>query len=170
LKKLTHILPQPHLWLVVAVVLYLLSFLFARSFSPSRLVNIETNRLQSYIHEEEKEFNKFVSDTALIMRLAEKQESRSEFKQMGEKRSAFFIFRKSISGNELLFWSTQKTDTPGDILNYKDTAYFDLKENGYYISIKRTFSRPENNDSLAIIGMIPVMYRYFTVLRDKFVL
>ncbi len=169
MKKISHILPQPHVWLVVAVVLYLLSFLFAKSFSPIRLVNLETNRLQSYIYEEEKEFNKFVSDTALIKRLAKKQESRSEFKEMGEERTAFFIFRKSIDGNELLFWSTQKTDTPSDILSFKDTAYFDLKENGYYISIKRTFSRPENNDSLAIIGMIPVMYRYFTVLRDKFV-
>jgi len=168
LKKLTHILPQPHLWLVVAVFLYLLSFLFTRSFSPSRSINLESNRLESYIHDREKEYNDFVADTGLINRLVEKQEPKSEFNALVNKQTGIFIFRRSLNDSGLLFWSTHKKYPPHDILSVKDTAYFDLQDNGYSICIKRTIWRPGHADSLAIVGIIPVLYRYFNVLPEEF--
>ncbi|HET6721093.1 MAG TPA: hypothetical protein VFH07_00025, partial [Chitinophagaceae bacterium] len=168
MKKLTHILPQPHVWLVAAVLLYLLSFLFEHSFSPSRSINLEARKLEAYIHAKQKEYNTFASDTALIKRLAEKRESNSEFNKFTAKTTGIFIFKKSILGIELLAWSNQKTYPPNDIFRFPDTTYFNFQENGYYICSKKTFERPERGDSLAVIGMIPVMYRYFAVLEEKF--
>ncbi len=168
MKKLTHILPQPHVWLVAAVLLYLLSFLFEHSFSPSRSINLEVKKLEAYIHAKQKEYNTFASDTVLIKRLAEKRESNSEFNKFTAKTTGIFIFKKSILGIDLLAWSNQKTYPPDDIFRFPDTTYFNFQENGYYICSKTTFERPERGDSLAVIGMIPVMYRYFAVLQEKF--
>jgi signal transduction histidine kinase len=167
-KKLTHILPQPHVWLVAAVLLYLLSFLFEHSFSPGRSFNLEAKKLEAYIHAKQKEYNTFASDTVLIKRLAEKRESHSEFNKFITKTTGIFIFKKSIIGIDLLSWSNQKTYPPNDIFRFTDTTYFNFQENGYYICSKKTFERPERGDSLAVIGMIPVMYRFFAVLPEKF--
>jgi two-component system nitrogen regulation sensor histidine kinase NtrY len=167
-KKLIHILPQPHIWLVAAVLLYLFSFLFEHSFSPTRSFNLEVKKLEAYIHAKQKEYNNLASDTALIKKLAEKRESQSEFDKFVSKTTGIFIFKKSIIGIELLSWSNQKTYPPNDIFRFADTTYFNFQENGYYICSKKTFERTERGDSLAVIGMIPVMYRYFAVLPEKF--
>ncbi|HET9434580.1 MAG TPA: hypothetical protein VFO37_12525, partial [Chitinophagaceae bacterium] len=159
MKKLTHILPQPHVWLVAAVLLYLLSFLFEHSFSPGRSINLEAKKLEAYIHEEQKTYNTLASDTVLIKRLAEKRESNSEFNKFTANTTGIFIFKKSIIGIDLLAWSNQKAYPPNDIFGFTDTTYFNFQANGYYICSKKTFERPERGDSLAVIGMIPVMYR-----------
>ena len=168
MKKISHILPQPHVWLVAAVLLYLLSFLFEKTFTPARSINLEVKKLESYIHEKQEEYNKLVSDTALIDRLVNKTESEKEFDKIINKATGLFIFKKSIHGTDLLFWSNQRTYPPDEIFRFADTAYFSLRPNGYFICTKRTIARSEHNDSLAIIGMTPILYRYFTILPDRF--
>ncbi|HJS53130.1 MAG TPA: ATP-binding protein [Chitinophagaceae bacterium] len=169
MKKLLHILPWPHTWLVGAVLLYLMSFLFIQSFSPTRSFNLEIKKLENYIHAEQEEFNKLSSDTALIRRLANKAESLDELKDLKSKTSALFVFSKSFAEPEVLFWSSQKIYPPDEIFNFTDTAYFTLKDNGYYICSKKTLDRKEIGDSLLVIGMIPVEYRYFAALAGRFV-
>ena len=131
MKKISHILPQPHVWLVAAVVLYLLSFLFEKTFTPARSISVEVKKLESYIHKEQERFNKLIADTALIERLADKTESESEFDKIIDKTTGLFIFRRSRAGTELLFWSNQKTYPPDDIFRFPDTSYFNYRPNGY---------------------------------------
>ncbi|HEX6169493.1 MAG TPA: hypothetical protein VFZ33_07345, partial [Chitinophagaceae bacterium] len=146
MKKLSHILPKPHTWLVGAVILYLLSFLFERSFSPIRSINIEINRLENYIETRQNEFNKLVSDTSLIRKLADKTESLKELNKLVSKSTGIFIFRKSIAGQQLLFWSNQVTYPPDEIFGFTDTSYFRQLSNGngFYVCTKKTFA-VENN-------------------------
>jgi len=167
-KKLFHNLPWPYSWLAGAVVLYLLSFLFIQSFSPNRSFNLEIKKLESYIYDQQKEFNKLASDNSLIKRLSYKTESESELGELGLKKISLFIFKKSIAETSLLFWSNQKIYPLDEIFSYADTAYFDLLDNGYYICNKKTIAGKGLGDSLVIIGLIPVMYRYFSIFPVRF--
>ncbi|HEY5968642.1 MAG TPA: ATP-binding protein [Chitinophagaceae bacterium] len=169
MKQLRHILPKPHGWLLGAVSLYLLSFLFAPKISPINSLKAEIKSLENYIDAREKEFEKISSDTTLIKRLANKSESVDELEQLIKKTTGLFIFRKSSVATGPLFWSNQQTYPPDHIFTFTDTTYFKQLEkgNGFYICVKKTL--PEvNGDSIIAIGMIPIMYRYFSDLPDKF--
>jgi signal transduction histidine kinase len=170
LKKLSHILPKPHAWLAGAVGLYLLSFLFTQSFSPTRSFKLEISKLEDYIHSEQKEFNDLVADTSLIKRLAQKTQTQSEFNKLIKKRTGIFVFKKSVAAITLTFWSNQKIYPPDEIFSRNDTFYFKQieKGNGFYICAKKTFGDENGKDSIIIVGMIPVMYHYFSKLPDKF--
>ena len=169
MKQLSHILPKPHGWLLGAVSLYLLSFLFAPKISPINSLKAEIKSLENYIDEREREFDEISSDTALLKRLANKSESVDELEQLIKKTTGLFIFRKSSVATGPLFWSNQRTYPPDQIFTFTDTTYFKQLEkgNGFYICVKKTL--PEvNGDSIITIGMIPIMYRYFSDLPDKF--
>ena len=170
MKKLRHILPKPHAWLVGAVILYLLSFLFGHSFSPTRSLKLEINELENYIYNEQNAFNELVADTSLIKRLAQNTPTVSEFKKLTKKHTGIFVFRKSIAAIKLAFWSNQKIYPPDEIFSRSDTSYFKKieKGNGFYLCVKKTFAEENNNDSIITVGMIPIMYRYFASLPDKF--
>ena len=169
MKQLSHIIPKPHGWLLGAVSLYLLSFLFAPKISPINSLKAEIKNLENYIDAREKEFDKISSDTSLIIRLANKSESVDELEQLIKKTTGLFIFRKSSLATGPLFWSNQRTYPPDQIFTFPDTTYFKQLEkgNGFYICVKKTLPE-ENGDSIIAIGMIPIMYRYFSDLPDKF--
>ena len=170
MNKLSHILPKPHGWLVGAIILYLLSFLFVGSFSPTGSLKLEISKLEDYIHREQTEFNSLVADTSLIKRLAQKTPTASEFNELIKKHTGLFVFNKSISGLNLAFWSNQKIYPPDDIYGRNDTLYFKQVENGngFYLCVKKTFAAENDHDSIVTVGMIPVMYRYFAGLPERF--
>ena len=170
MKKLSHILPKPHAWLAAAVILYLLSFLFTQSFSPIRSLNLEVKKLQSYTQGQQKEFDDFASDATLIKRFANKNVSVNEVDKWSGKTTGIFIYKKNILGSDLLFWSTQKVLPPQEIFTFSDTSYFLLQRNGngYYICSKKTIPAQETGDSLMVIGMMPVAYKYFTLFKETF--
>ena len=137
MKKLNHILPKPHGWLVGAVSLYLLSFLFTGSFSPTRSLKLEISKLENYIHIEQTEFNSLVADTSLIKRLAQKTATASEFNELIKKSTGLFVFNKSISGLNLSFGAIKKY-----ILLMTSSAetiqlYFKQVENGEWVLFMR---------------------------------
>ena len=170
MKKIINILPKPHNWLVGAVILYLLSFLFVRTFSPINSLNTEINQLEKYIHSEEKEFAKLVADSLLIAKLANKTQSTKDLKEVVAKATEIFIYKKNIAETRLTFWSSQNIYPPDDVFRLHDTLYFKSMErgNGYYLCTKRTLPSKNESDSLIVIGMIPIMYHYFSNLPDKF--
>jgi hypothetical protein len=137
---------------VGAVVLYLLSFLFIRSFSPERSIKNEVSRLQDYVREQQKEFNDLVSDTTLIKTLAYKTYTNKELDKYYKEPTGIFVYKKDFGGGELTFWSNQSSFPPNEIFSYPDTAYFEKRPNGYYICIKSTFGLTTKYDSIATIG------------------
>ena len=40
--------------------------------------------------------------------------------------------------------------------------------NGFYLCVKKTFAVENDHDSIVTVGMIPVMYRYFASLPERF--
>jgi signal transduction histidine kinase len=169
-KKITNILPKPHNWLVGAVILYLVSFLFVKTFSPINSLETEINKLEKYIHSKEREFTALVNDTSLIKKLANKTQSASELKQVVDKTTELFIFKKSIVETHISFWSTQNIYPPDEIFRLSDTLYFKrlIRGNGYYLCLKKTLPVTNEQDSIIAIGMIPIMYHYFANLADRF--
>jgi len=170
LKQLNHILPKPHGWLLGAVSLYLLSFLFTQSFSPGRSIKNDINELENFVRSKHKEFNTLVADTSLIKRLAFNTYSEKEVEEFTSSKysTGIFVYKKDFGGGELKFWNNQTSFPPNEIFSYPDTAYFELRPNGFYICLKSTFGLAAKHDSIATIGMIPVMYRYFSSLADQF--
>ena len=171
MKRLRQILPQPHGWLAGAVFLYLLSFLFTQSFSPERMVRSEVSRLQDYVRTQQNEFNELIADTALIKRLAFKTFSRQDLNKLTSKKNptGVFVYKKDFGGGELTFWSNQNSSPPDEIFSYPDTAYFRQQPNGFYICVKKTFGLGSGKyDSIATIGLIPIMYKYFSALPPRF--
>lgn len=169
MKRLRQILPKPHGWLVGAVILYLLSFLFTQSFSPGRSIKYEVNKLEEYVRSKQKEFNELAADTALIKRLAFNTYSKQELNKLTANPTGVFVYKKDFGGGELRFWSNQNSFPPNEIFSYPDTAYFQQRPNGFYICLKSTIGLDAKHDSIATIGMIPVMYQYFSALGKYFV-
>ena len=170
MKQLNHILPKPHGWLLGAVSLYLLSFLFTQSFSPGRSIKNDINELEDFVRSKHKEFNTLVADTSLIKRLAFNTYSEKEVEEFTSSKysTGIFVYKKDFGGGELKFWNNQTSFPPNEIFSYPDTAYFEHRPNGFYICLKSTFGLTAKHDSIATIGMIPVMYRYFSSLADQF--
>ena len=68
-----------------------------------------------------------------------------------------------------MFWSDQNSFPPNEIFTYPDTAYYQQRPNGFYICLKSTLSLNHEHDSIATIGMIPIMHHYFSALPDRFI-
>jgi signal transduction histidine kinase len=170
LKKISHILPKPYAWLAGAVILYLLSFLFTQSFSSGPSIKYEIKELENFVRSKHKEFNSLVADTSLIKKLAFNTYSEKEVEEFTSSKYAtgIFVYKKDFGGGELKFWNNQISFPPNEIFSYPDTAYFEQRPNGFYICLKSTFGLAAKHDSIATIGMIPVMYRYFSSLADQF--
>ena len=145
-------------------------FLFTQSFSPGRSIKYEIKELENFIHSKHKEFNTLVADTSLIKRLAFNTYSEKELEEFTSSKysTGIFVYKKDFGGGELKFWNNQISFPPNEIFSYPDTAYFEQRPNGFYICLKNTFGLAAKHDSIATIGMIPVMYRYFSSLPDEF--
>ena len=172
MKKITNqILTTPYKWLIAAVFLFLLSFLFSQ-FSKKSNLKKEWKKLELYITKNTEVFEKFSLDTALLKRLVNQQETKEEFEKMADNRFGFFLFRKySFGGTELHFWNNQESLPSGDLYNLRDGEYFKKLENGYYLCIKKSVLLSGDTDSTIAIGLIPVLYDYFVetgYLPNKF--
>ena len=72
LKK---ILSSKYSLLLLASVLFILSFVFNKLYSDRSSVTREVRVAEKYIHRQQNDFNEFLKDTALINRLLVNQES-----------------------------------------------------------------------------------------------
>ena len=122
----------------------------------------EKGKLEYYLHNNQEDFNKLISDTALIKNLIAKKESKSEFNKILDNSFSFFLFRKSFDvENEMLFWSNQQSIPPDDLYTSKDGEYFKKISNGYYLCIKKTITSLQSAGTIFSYALIPVKYEYF---------
>jgi signal transduction histidine kinase len=161
-KQVSHIFRKPIVFLLVAALLYGLSFLFTPNYSRQSDLNRERKRLEEYLQRAERQFTALVQDTAFVMRLAEKTETIDEFESVINNDLGLYIFRKlPFHNRELVFWSDQKVLPPDYMHFYADGGYFEKLINGWYSCIKKTFSSGENGEEITVYGLIPVQYQYF---------
>ena len=171
-KNLQHILFSRYGLLVLAVLAFVLSFVFNSYYTRFSSVNVEKKALTSYIQKLEADFNRLTKDTFLLRKIIQRQESLDEFKAIEKNYYGIFIVAESVFGpQQLLFWNTQDVVPPVSSYNLPDSEYFKFKDNGYYIIIKRNVVVNGMSNRLWAYAMIPVQSKYYIeseFLNDEF--
>jgi two-component system, NtrC family, nitrogen regulation sensor histidine kinase NtrY len=161
ISQLNTLLPKRTL-LLLAVGLFLLSFITAYYFQIQPSINYQQKRLERYIQQQERESRKLIADTVLMRKLVLQTESLDEFKLVESKRFGFFLFAETISDNQsLLFWNSQKVLPPETDFNLKDGTYFQHLTNGYYVVTKTTLQLEGMTNNVVAYVLIPVLNQYY---------
>jgi two-component system, NtrC family, nitrogen regulation sensor histidine kinase NtrY len=160
--RLRHILFGKFSFLVIAALLFGLSFIFSKLYTARSSVTQETRLLEKYLHNQEKEFDKFIADTSTVRKLLQKKETLREFNRLASKRFGIFLYAANdIGGVYMKFWSDQLALPPQEIFAAEDGQYFHHLSNGYYVTIKRTLTVNAINEKILAIAMIPIRSEFF---------
>lgn len=146
--------------LVLAILLFVLSFVFNKLYTNRSAVAEEANKAESYLHRQERDFNKFLEDSALINRLVANTESFEEFSQTVRKNYGIFLY--GVSGDGLLsirFWSNQYILPSPDTYSRSDMEDYMTLVNGSYLVVKKTLHNSYN--TIVAYAMIPIQSQFF---------
>ncbi len=148
--------------LLLSVVLFVASFLFSRMYTNRSSIVREVKAAEKYIASQEKQFERFTEDTALIRQLVYRKESLTEFKELARRSYGTFVYTANDFGNVYMkFWSDQLAVPPPEIFAAEDGDYFDTLANGQYVMVKKTITVPGVTDKVIVIALIPVRAQYF---------
>jgi signal transduction histidine kinase len=148
--------------LVLASVLFVLSFIFNKLYNNRSSVTQEVRVAEKYLHHQQKDFNEFLRDTALINRLLENDETLKEFSSLAARRYCIFLYSANASGEtEMKFWNNKLVAPSPDLLNAADGEYFSHLLNGWYFTIKKTFLDERGAGKAVSYAMIPVRSEFF---------
>ncbi len=157
--------------LLTAAFLFVLSFIFNKLYTNRSSVTEEVKHAERYIHQQERDFNVFLGDTALVHRLTENTESIRELEDVTAKKYGIFIYRVNNSGTiSLMAWSNQLALPPSETFSAPNVQEFLRLPNGYYYIIKKTIDL--YHYPVAVYAMIPVRSDFFLqteYLPQKFV-
>jgi signal transduction histidine kinase len=149
--------------LVAAVVLFVLSLVFNKLYTENSAVSDEVEKAEEYIHHQQRDFEKFLKDTALIDKLASNTASLDEFQAVTQKPYGIFILSVSNAGIlSMRFWGNQSILPPSGTYALGDMEDFLQQENGWYLVVKRSVHIGFNTD--VVYAMVPVKDEYFSGL------
>jgi len=158
--------------LALAIISFILSFVFNSYYTRVSAVNHEKKSLTRYIQEQEADFDAFAKDSNLLRKLVRNRESLDEFKKIEGKEYGIYIVAESVFGaQQMLFWSNQNVVPPPTTYNLSDGEYFKMLDNGYYVIIKRYFALSGMSNKLWVYAMIPIKSRFYIesqFLNDQF--
>ncbi len=159
---LRNIFLRKYVLLVVAIVLFVLSFVFSKLYTNRSSVSREVKLLEQYIAHHQKDFVRFNQDTSLVRKLMKRTESLQEFTKLAERKYGIFIYTINEFGNtDLRFWSDQVSVPPPTHLDSADGEYFSLLSNGWYLIIKQTLSDTSTIQRVLSFAMIPIRSKFF---------
>lgn len=158
---LPYLHPRRFGWPVLAVLLYLLSLLVSRLYSDRNAVAREVRKAETYLARHQRDFEKLISDTALLIRLSEKTESPGEFQRVVARTWGLFLYRPYPNNDppRLQFWNKQLATPPDDVLSAADGLYTRRLTNGWYVILRRTVAT--GREPLLALAVIPVQSRFF---------
>lgn len=164
-------LPKRNL-IFASILLLLLSLGTASYFSQNPSIDSEVKKLQSYIVNQQKDFNELVTDTLLMRKLVRQQESLEEFKTIANKEYGFFLYAETLSEQgELLFWNNQKVLPAVNDMSLTEGDFFQRLSNGHYLIVKRRVRLSGMSNYVIAYALIPVFYQYVvesTYLPNRF--
>ncbi|MDP9230373.1 MAG: hypothetical protein M3O67_06855, partial [Bacteroidota bacterium] len=161
-QSFRHILLRNRSLLILAGLLFLLSFLFSTYFSSKSTISKDRKQLENYLHHQQQDFNAFLKDTVLLRKLVKKNESLEEFKQIAKRNYGIYIFSTSFFDNyNMLFWSNQVIVPDENSYNLADGEYFQHLVNGYYLTEKKSISLPGIANAIQVYALMPVRFDYF---------
>jgi two-component system, NtrC family, nitrogen regulation sensor histidine kinase NtrY len=112
-------------------------------------------KIETYIHQQEKDFKILSNDTILLTKLATKNYDETFLETFTQKKYFFYLYQLTDAAQyETLFWNTQAVQ-PGDALLYSaDSSGFVLLPNGYYVWHKVNIGQG------LVVALIPVQWNY----------
>ncbi len=157
-----NILLSKYSLLVLAALLFILSFVFNKLYINRSSVAQEVRVAEKYLHRQQNDFDEFLKDTAFINRLLGNNESLKEFSKLASKRYSIFLYNINASGTAgMKFWNDQLISPSPGLLAAADGEYFSHLSNGWYFTIKRTLEDNNTGDHVQSYAMIPVRSEFF---------
>ena len=148
--------------LILAIALFVFSYVFNSVYTNKTSISKEVRSLERYLHQQQRSFNSFLSDTSLIRNLAEKKESLDKFETVVNKKYGIYIVARDIFGNtDMLFWNTQSVLPPQTAYSLPDTEYAQRLSNGYYVIKKKTVLLNNAQKKLMVFAVFPVQSNYY---------
>lgn len=148
--------------LVLASILFILSFVFNKLYGNRSSVAKEVRVAEKYLQRQQKDFNEFLKDTALVNRLLGNNESLKEFSNLASKRYSIFLYTVNQDGDEgMKFWNDKLVTPSPALLTAADGEYFSHLSNGWYYSIKKTLPNDTIAGHVVSYAMIPVRSDFF---------
>ena len=146
--------------LIVAAILYALSFATSYYLKASPAVGYEERRLQNYIHAKEKDFENLLQDTTLIRHLAARTESPEAFQRVINKDYGLYLVKEGENEQpSLIFWNNQLVLPPYEDATLREGVSFRQLSNGYYLIIKRPVFKSVDH-TITCYATIPVLYNF----------
>ncbi|MBK7678233.1 MAG: GHKL domain-containing protein [Chitinophagaceae bacterium] len=148
--------------LLLAVLLFVLSFLFNKLYENRSSVAQEVKSAETYIKKQHDDFASFCKDTSLIRKLLARSETLNEFNSLAEKKYGLYIFSIDDFGAPTMrFWNDQLVVPPDAILTAEDGEYFSKELNGWYYVVRKTIPDNSREGKLLSIAMVPVRSEFF---------
>ena len=112
-------------------------------------------KIETYIHQQEKDFKILSNDTLLLTKLSVKNYDEIFLQSLTQKKYFFYLYQLTDAAQyESLFWNTQAVQ-PGDALLYSaDSSGFVQLPNGYYVWHKVNIGQG------LVVALIPVQWNY----------
>ncbi len=146
--------------ILLAAVLFTLSFVFNKLYTNRTSINSEVKIAEEYIHDQQRDFNRFLKDTTLLNKLINSTESISEFERITEKKYGIFLYRVGDNGLlSMAFWSKQLIVPPAETFAAGTLDEFRKLSNGFYLIIERLI-RIQDRPVVAY-AMVPVRSAFF---------
>ena len=130
---------QKYTLLVLAAILFTLSFIFNTLYTNRTSILREVRFAENYLQRQQSDFNSFMQDESQIRKLVRSDRRQKEFYNFTSKNYAIFLYTLNSSGNwGLANWSSQLIVPSAECFGKPDGEYFMHLANGYYYVEKKT--------------------------------
>ena len=160
------------IWLGVAILLYIFSFLSSHYLSydanPARLKYTLENSLRT----KERVFYQLMSDKKKVLQLIAEDNSseNADIEYIEKLPIGIFVYKVNDLGNPLLiFWNNTHVENNESLLKQKDGSFPVSNSKGFFEQINYTVK--QGQDIYKIVGIIPIYWQYpqsSTLLKNKF--
>ncbi len=159
-KFISDILKRNAYFILAAAWLFTIAFIVNNYWVSYSSVQKLRNGIERRLQKLENEFELFAKDTALQNELVSADPDEKALEAIVEKDYFVYLYKLNYFNQPVLkFWNSQTVMPDADLLSGSDRRSFVKLSNGQYEYIKTTVVY--NDDSLIIIGLIPVRKEYF---------
>lgn len=146
--------------LLAAIALFTFSFVYNKLYTGRYSVTAEVESAEAYLHKLQKDFNSFLKDTQLIVKLINNTESSQEFYKTTQKPYGIFLYRVDDDGIlSMNFWSSKLILPPPETYLQGDMEEFMHLSNGDYLVIKKILHLA--SETVMAYAMIPIQSSFY---------
>lgn len=146
--------------LSAAIVLFALSYIFNTIYTDKSSIIVEKRNAENYLHRLQKNFDSFLEDTSIVLKLIQNTESEEEFRSVVGKPYGIFLYAVNRYGVlSMNFWSTQLILPPPETYPLEKLEEYRKLQNGQYLVIKKTGQYREH--TVMAYAMIPVQSDFY---------